>query len=159
MAALGFQKWLWVWMQSSRLNVVLAGVVGRGETCDDDNEAASSSDNFLDIEDRRDIDDNERTSSDRSAAAPARQRTAQVVPPIARRCLRRVAATFPSCREIEVVSSSVANGRELLDALRFVIVPRRCIDRGNFKGTIPMLQGRAHALVKAWFIRWLLSDF
>ena len=86
-------------MQSSRLNVVLAGVVGRGETCDDDNEAASSSDNFLDIEDRRDVDDNERTSSDRSAVAPARQRTAQVVPPIAR-----------------------------LDALRLVIVPRRCID-------------------------------
>ena len=133
MAALGFQKWLWVGMQSSRLNVVLAGVVGRGATEVDDNEAASSSDNFLDIEDRRDIDDNERTSSDRSAAAPARQRTAQVVPPIARLCLRRVAATFRSCGEIEVVSPYVANGRELLDALRLVIAPRRCIDRGNSK--------------------------
>ena len=99
----------------------------------DDNEAASSSDNFLDIEDRRDIGDDECTSSDRSAAAPARQRTAQVAPPIARLCLRRVAATFRSCGGMEVVSSSVANGRELLDALRFVIVPRRCSDRGNSK--------------------------
>ena len=71
-----------------------AGIVGRGETDDDDNEVASSSDNFLDVEERRDIGDIEHKSSDRSAAAPARQRTAQVVPPIARRCLRRVAATF-----------------------------------------------------------------
>ena len=121
MTALGFQKLRWVWMQSSRSNVDLAGVVGRGAT-EADNEVASSRDNFRDIEDRRVIGGDERTSSDRSAAAPARQRTAQVVPPIARRCLRRVAATFRSCDKIDAMSPCVANGRELLDALRFGIV-------------------------------------
>ena len=70
MTALGFQKLRWVWMQSSRSNVDLAGVVGRGAT-EADNEVASSRDNFRDIEDRREIGDDERTSSDRSAAAPA----------------------------------------------------------------------------------------
>ena len=92
MTALGFQKLLWVWIHSSRLNVVLAGVVGRGAT-DVDNEVASSSDNLRDIDDRRENEGerapaeirDKRTPSDRRAVAPARQRTAQVVPPIARR--------------------------------------------------------------------------
>ena len=121
MTAFGFQKLRWVWMQSSRLNVVLAGVVGRRAT-EVDNEVASSRDNFRDVADRREIGDDERTSSDRMAAAPARQRTAQVVPPIDRFRLRRVAAAFRSCAEIDAMFSCVANGRDPFDALRFGII-------------------------------------
>ena len=109
-------------MQSSRLNVDLAGVDGRGST-DADNEDASSSDNLRDIDDRREIDDDDEcTSSDSRAAAPARQRRAQVVPPIARLCLRRFAASFRSKGKRDAMSSCVAVGREPFDALRLGMI-------------------------------------